>query len=102
VQDLFASKLSAMATMVFPATSAFEKDATFVNHAGLAQTFSKAVKPHLEIRGELQVAYDLLGKKGLATASAVRKDMAKDLPCFASLAVEKPAAAGKRLELATV
>ena len=33
---------------VLPATSAFEKDGTFVNHAGLAQTFGRAVRPPVE------------------------------------------------------
>ncbi len=102
VQDLFPTKLSAMANVVIPATSPFEKDGTYVNHAGLAQSFPRAVRPHAEVRGELQLAFDLAGRKGLATAAAVRKDLAKDLPKFAALAVEKPPTTGKRLELQTV
>jgi len=102
VMDLFPSKLSALATVVVPATSVFEKSGTFVNHAGLVQSFGRAVKPGVEIRGELQIAFDLFGKKGLATNAAVRKDLSKDMPRFAGLAVEQPATFGKRLELATV
>jgi NADH-quinone oxidoreductase subunit G len=102
VQDLFPSKLSDAATFVLPATSPFEKDGTFVNHAGLAQSFSRAVKPGNEVRTELQVAFDLVGRKGLATVAAVRKELAKDLPQFAALAELQTVNLNKKLELATV
>jgi NADH-quinone oxidoreductase subunit G len=36
VQDLFTSRLTEAASLVLPATTAFEKDGTFINHAGLA------------------------------------------------------------------
>ena len=91
VQDLFASKLTAAAALVLPATTAYEKDGTFVNHAGYAQPFPRAVKPGVEVRGELQTAFDLTGKKGLATAAAVRAELARELPQFAALAeLSKP------------
>ncbi len=102
VQDLFHSKLTAAATVVLPATTAFEKDGTFVNHAGLAQSFPRAVKPGPEVRGELQMAFDLGGRKGLATVAAVRKDLAKDLPQFAALTELTQPTASKKVELATV
>jgi NADH-quinone oxidoreductase subunit G len=102
VQDIFPTSLSAAAKYVLPATSAYEKDGTFVNHAGLAQTFPRAVRPPQESRSELQIAYDLLGRRGLAQASAVRKEVAAAMPEFAALAVEKPAPTGQRLELQTV
>jgi NADH-quinone oxidoreductase subunit G len=102
VQDLFHSKLTAAATVVLPATTAFEKDGTFVNHAGLAQSFPRAVKSGPEVRGELQIAFDLAGRKGLATVAAVRKDLANDLPQFAALAELKQPTASKKVELATV
>ena len=102
VQDLFASKLTANATLILPATSAFEKDGTFVNHAGLAQSFTRAVKPGAEVRTELQIGFDLAGRKGLATVSAVRKDLAKDLPQFAALAELKAPTSSKKLVLASV
>lgn len=102
VQDLFHSKLSAAATTVLPATTVFEKDGTFVNYSGLAQSFARAVKPPIEVRGELQLGYDLAGKKGLATIAAVRTELAKELPEFSNLAVVAPPAKRKRLGLATV
>ena len=100
--DLFASPLTIAAKYVLPATSAFEKDGTFINHAGLAQTFPRAVVPPKEVRGELQLGYDLAGRRGLAQGAAVRKEVAKTVPGLEHLAAEKPARTGKRLELATV
>jgi NADH-quinone oxidoreductase subunit G len=102
VQDLFASKLTGVANFVLPATTAFEKDGTFVNHAGLAQPFFKAAKPTAETRSELQLAFDLWNRKGLATIAAIRKDVAKAMPAFALLAEVQPPKLGKRLELATI
>ncbi|CAN5630254.1 hypothetical protein BH11PLA2_BH11PLA2_13110 [soil metagenome] len=102
VQDFFNTALTKAATFVLPATAAFEKDGTFVNHAGLAQTFPRSVRPPQEAMSELQIAWTLAGRKGLATAAAVRKELAKAIPAFADLAVEKPAKTSKKLELVTV
>jgi len=102
VQDLFPSALTEAAAIVLPATSSFEKEGTFLNHAGLAQTFPRAVRPPQEVRSELQLAFDLLGRKGLVQASAIRKELAAVIPAFAALAIEKPARNGAKLELQTV
>lgn len=100
VQDLFPSPTTAVAKYVLPATAAYEKDGTYVNHAGLAQSFGRAVRPPAEVRGELQIAFDLLGRKGLAQAAVVRKELAGVIAEFAGLA-ELPRT-GKRIELQTV
>ncbi len=102
VQDLFPSPLTEAAAFVLPATSSFEKEGTFLNHAGLAQSFPRAVRPPQEARSELQLAFDLLGRRGLVHAAAIRKELAAVIPAFASLAVEKPARNGAKLELQTV
>ncbi len=99
-QDLFPSALTAAARYVLPATAAYEKDGTYVNHAGLAQTFARAVRPPTEVRGELQVAFDLLGRRGLAQAAAIRKELAGAVAELAGLA-DVPRT-GKRVELQTV
>ncbi len=99
-QDLFPSALTAAARYVLPATAAYEKDGTYVNHAGLAQTFGRAVRPPTEVRGELQVAFDLLGRRGLAQAAAIRKELAGAVAELAGLA-DVPRT-GKRVELQTV
>ncbi len=100
VQDLFASKLTAAATLVLPATTAFEKEGTFVNHAGYVQPFQRAVRPGVDVRGELQTAFDIGGRKGLANVAAIRDELAKEFPQFAALAELK--AAKRKVELATV
>ena len=102
VQDLFTSPLAKAAKYLLPGTSNFEKDGTFLNHAGYAQTFGRAANPPKEVRSELQVACDLAGKRGLAQASAVRKDLAKTFPALAALADTKPTKGAARLELQTV
>jgi NADH-quinone oxidoreductase subunit G len=101
-QDLFPTAVTAAASFILPATSSFEKDGTFVNHAGLAQTFARSIRPPQEARTELQLAFDLLGRKGLVQAAAIRAELAKAIPFFASLAEKNLPTNGVRFELATV
>jgi NADH-quinone oxidoreductase subunit G len=101
-QDLFLSPMTETATFILPATSAFEKDGTFVNHAGLAQTFARSVRPPVEVRTELQLAFDLLGRRGLVQAATVRTELAKAMPEFKKLAEKELPANGVRFELPTV
>ncbi len=84
-QDLLPTVVTASAKYVLPATTGFEKDGTFVNHAGYAQTFHRAVKPPVETRTELQLAFDLLGRRGLVQPAAVRAELAKAVPYFNGL-----------------
>lgn len=102
VQDLFPSRLTEAATYVLPGTSVFEKDGTYVNHAGLAQTFRRSIRPPVEARTELQVAFDLLGRRGLAQAAAVRAELAQAIPTLAGLAAAELPPTGVRFELPTV
>jgi NADH-quinone oxidoreductase subunit G len=102
VQDIFPSAITAFAKFILPATSNFEKDGTFVNHAGFAQTFARAVRPPVEVRTELQLAFDLLGRRGLVQAAAVRAELAKAIPLFADLASRELPETGVRFELPTV
>ncbi len=90
-QDLFPSLVTAAAKYVLPGTAAFEKEGTFVNHAGLAQSFTRAARPPVETRTELQLAYDLLGRRGLAQAAVVRKKLSSAIPVFAQLSGDVPA-----------
>ncbi len=102
VQDLLPSALSARANFVLPGTTAFEKAGTFVNHSGLAQTFARSVRPPAEARSELQLAWDLAKRPGLASAAMIRKELAEAMPDFAALANAEPAKPGQRLELQTL
>jgi NADH-quinone oxidoreductase subunit G len=85
-QDILPTMVSAAAKYILPATTGFEKDGTFVNHAGYAQTFSRAVRPPVEVRSELQLAFDLLGRPGLVQPPAIRQELAAAIPYFAQLA----------------
>ncbi|MCS7270337.1 MAG: molybdopterin-dependent oxidoreductase, partial [Gemmataceae bacterium] len=102
VQDLFPSPLTEAATFLFPATSSFEKEGTFINAMGIAQTFPRAVRPLIDARSELQLAHELLERPGLVQAAAVRRELGRAIPELAHLATIDPPAAPERIELATV
>jgi NADH-quinone oxidoreductase subunit G len=99
-QDLFPTALTAAATYILPAISSFEKEGTFVNHAGLAQSFTRSIRPPQEARSELQLGFDLLGRKGLAQAATIRAELAAKISAFASLAEKTVPVNGVRFELA--
>jgi NADH-quinone oxidoreductase subunit G len=101
VQDVLPSPASAKADYVLPAAAWAEKEGTFVNHAGLAQSFKKAAHAPGESRSEGQVYADLMGRRGLLHAGPVRAEMAAALPEFAALASDV-APIGKRLELSMI
>jgi NADH-quinone oxidoreductase subunit G len=85
VQDLFATKAAANAKFLLPSASFAEKDGTFVNHAGLAQVIRRAARSPQEARAEGQVFGDLLERRGLYRAEAVRAELAREVPFFAAL-----------------
>lgn len=101
VQDLFATPLSERAQYVLPAAAWSEKDGTFVNHAGLAQTLKRATHAPGESRAEGQVYADLLGRRGLFRSEALRPELAAAIPEFAQLAAKMPGY-GVRMELPTI
>ena len=68
-----------------PAASFAEKDGTYVNHAGLAQVIRRAARSPQEARAEGQVFGDLLERRGLYRAEAVRAEMAREVAFFAAL-----------------
>ncbi len=98
VQDLLASPASAAANWVLPAASWAEKEGTFVNHAGLAQAIHWGVTPTGEVRTDGQVYFDLLERKGLARADAVRKELGNEVKWFTPLAVQSLGEQGILLE----
>ena len=97
VQDLFPSGASAAAKYVLPAAGFSEKEGTFVNHAGLAQSFPWATRPIEGVKTDGQVFLDLLGRRGLVHAPSLRQELAHAIPAFASLASE-PSEQGVFLE----
>jgi NADH-quinone oxidoreductase subunit G len=84
-QDILPTAITIPAKYVLPATTGFEKDGTFVNHSGYAQTFVRAARPPVEVRSELQLAYDLLDQRGLVQAKAIREELAATVRFFAGL-----------------
>jgi predicted molibdopterin-dependent oxidoreductase YjgC len=83
--DLLPSPVSNFAHYVLPAGAFAEKDGTFVNHAGLAQALHWGVTPTGECRTDGQVFLDLLERRGLVNVTALRKELAGEIPYFAPL-----------------
>lgn len=85
-QDLLPSPVSQFARFILPAAAFAEKDGTFVNHAGLAQSVRRGVTPAGECRTDGQVFLELLERRGLVHAPTIRKELAAEVPAFAPLA----------------
>src|SRR5262249_29957942 len=98
LHDLLPSPVSEVATYILPAASWAEKDGTFVNQAGLAQAIRWAVTPAGECRTDGQVFLDLLERRGLLHAPALRQELASAIPYFAPLASGDLGEYGIRLE----
>ncbi len=86
VQDLAPSAISRAARFVLPAATFAEKDGCYVNHANLAQQLHWAVKPGAMGRTDGQIFLNLLDRRGLIQASAIRQELANEVPYFAPLA----------------
>ncbi|MBI3821674.1 MAG: molybdopterin-dependent oxidoreductase [Planctomycetes bacterium] len=86
VQDLAPSPISEAAKFVIPAATFAEKDGCYVNHANLAQQLHWAVRPGSMGRSDGQVFLYLLERRGLIQASALRQEIAREIPFFAALA----------------
>ena len=86
---------------MLPAASFAEKEGTFVNHAGLAQGLQWAVRPGRQGRTDGQIFLDLMQRRGLLHAPALRKELAAEVPYFAPLAAGELGEYGVRLETAT-
>jgi NADH-quinone oxidoreductase subunit G len=87
VQDLAPSPISQAARFVMPAATFAEKDGCYVNHANLAQQLHWAVRPGSMGRTDGQIFLNLLERHGLIQATAIRQELARELPFFAALAV---------------
>lgn len=83
VQDLLRSPLSEAAQVVIPGASFAEKDGTFVNHAGLAQSIERSIRCPAEGYTDGRVFMELAGRSGLFNARAIRAEIAREIPFFA-------------------
>lgn len=75
VQDIFPSSLSARADLALPSCAWVEREGTFVNHAGIAQPFDRALPPPVGCQQDSQYLYRLAGMEGLYRAEKVREQM---------------------------
>jgi predicted molibdopterin-dependent oxidoreductase YjgC len=84
VQDLFENELKAGAAIVLPSCAWLEREGSFVNAAGLIQSFERAIDPPDGAQRDGQYLYDIAGFTGLYTAERVREWMSAAMPTFAT------------------
>lgn len=87
VQDLLESAASGKAQFVLPGGAWAEKDGTFVNHKGLAQTIHRGLRGPDGSRQDGRILMELLGRSGLFHASTLRQEIAGEIPALAALIV---------------
>jgi NADH-quinone oxidoreductase subunit G len=75
VQDILPNALTADADVLIPSAAWAEKDGTWENYAGKLQVFAPAVPPPEGARREGDVYLAMLGRVGLYSGAAVRKEM---------------------------
>lgn len=97
VQDIFPSPLSERADVVFAAGSFAERDGTYVNHAGLAQSTHASIRPPEEARADGRILMDLAGRAGLFNAMALRKEIGTKIPELSAIATGDLGEHGVRL-----
>ena len=91
VQDLFDSPLTRLATWRLPATGFAERAGTWVNVGHHAQSFDAAIRPPAGVWPEGRLFWNMLGRRGLYDAAAVRRQIAESSAAFAALAGDVPA-----------
>lgn len=97
VQDIFESPLTQKANIVLAAGSFAERDGTYVNHAGLAQSTNAAIRSPGEARADGRILFDLAERKGLFNAVTLRKEIGAAIPALKVLAVGDLGEKGLRL-----
>jgi NADH-quinone oxidoreductase subunit G len=97
VQDIFESPLSQKANVVLAAGSFAERDGTYVNHAGLAQSTNAAIRSPGEARADGRILFELAERKGLFNAMTLRKEIGAAIPALKVLAVGDLGEKGLRL-----
>ena len=100
VQDILPSALTEAADVILPGASFAEKDGTFVNHKGLAQTIKRSIRCPAEGYTDGRIFMELAGRVGLFNARVVRQEIAREIPFFAPLAAGDLSDQGVRLEMA--
>jgi len=88
VQDLFLTETAALADVVLPAASAYEKNGTVTNSTGEVQSLKRAVetmgaKTDLEIMGFLAREMGVAATLGPWSPAAVAKEIRESVPAYA-------------------
>ncbi len=83
--DILPSPASDLAHFVLPGGSFAEKDGTFVNHAGLAQSIERAIRSPGEARPDGRILWDLAGRRGLFHPQTVRQEIGSKIGSLAAL-----------------
>ncbi|MEX0586415.1 MAG: molybdopterin-dependent oxidoreductase [Pirellulales bacterium] len=89
-QDLFPSPLMDVATYQLPGAAFAEREGSYVNHAGILQSFKWAIRPPAGVWTEGQLLWRLLGRPGMYNARAVMEEIAAEIPYFAAAAEPVP------------
>jgi NADH-quinone oxidoreductase subunit G len=97
VQDILPSPASELAHYLLPAGSFVEKEGTFINHAGLAQTIQRAIRGPGEARPDGRILWDLAGRRGLFHAQTVRVEIGSEIEALAALRSESLGSTGRLL-----
>ena len=87
VQDIFPSILSKKADIVLAGAAFTERDGTFINHSGLAQSFRAATRPPKASRTDGRILNELCQRQGLFNVEVLRKEIASKVPSLESLSV---------------
>jgi NADH-quinone oxidoreductase subunit G len=90
VQDLFDSRLTAHATWRLPAAGFAERAGTWVNVAHHAQSFRQAIRPPAGVWPEGRLFWNMLGRRGLYDAAAIRREAAGQSAALAALGDDIP------------
>ena len=97
VQDVFESPLTQKASIVLASGSFAERDGTYINHAGLAQSTNAALRSPGEARADGRILFDLAERTGVFNAMTLRKDIGQAIPALKVLAVGDLGERGMRL-----
>ncbi|MFN7733380.1 MAG: molybdopterin-dependent oxidoreductase [Pirellula sp.] len=97
VQDIFPSPLSERADIVLASATFAEREGTYINHAGLAQSTQAAIRPPADVRSDGRLLMELSQRTGLFNALSLRKEIGTAISELSALAVGDLGEHGVRL-----
>lgn len=97
VQDIFPSPLSERADIVLASATFAEREGTYINHAGLAQSTHAAIRPPADVRSDGRMLMELSQRTGLFNALSLRKEIGTAISELSVLAVGDLGEHGVRL-----